>query len=114
MKWIDQLHEHSAKQTKQVRKRNVKPASAVQEVVVMVRRPSGSDPGEIVQGYYVVEDGALQMVDQSGAPLKDSSPVTLNGDADARSIAASLTKRRWSETRGGFWGCLSYEPPSIA
>jgi hypothetical protein len=103
MKWIDQLHEHSAKQSKQVRKRNVKPASPVQEVVVMVRKPSGPDPGEIVQGYFVVEDGALQMVDNNGSPLKDSSPVTLNGDADARAIAASLTKERWSKARGGFW-----------
>ena len=103
-KWIDALQaEGKSKQSKPSSKRNVKPASAVQEVVIMVRRPSGSDPGEIIQGWYTVEDVTLQMVDQDGAPLKDSAPVTLNGEADARAIAASLTKKRWSETRGGFW-----------
>jgi hypothetical protein len=103
--WLDLVQETAAaKQPKPASKRTkATPASAVQEVTIMVRRPSGSDPGEVVQAWYVVENGALQMVDQNGAPLGNSSPVTLDGKLDARSIAASLARKRWSESRGGFW-----------
>jgi hypothetical protein len=110
-KWIDALQAEG--KSKQVRKRNVKPASPVQEVVVMVRRPSDNDPGEVTQGYYTIEGKALQMTDTRGLPLPDSPPVTLQSEANARSIAASLTKRRWSETRGGFWRPISYEPENL-
>jgi len=47
------------------------PKPVVNQLTVMVRQPSGSDPGEVTTGYYVIEDGALQMTDAKGVPLKD-------------------------------------------
>jgi hypothetical protein len=112
MNWIDQLQEHGTKQKREARKRRVKPL--VQEVLVMVRRPSDNDPGEVTTGYYVIEDNTLQMTDQNGMPLKDSARVTLDPESNVKSIASSLTRKRWDETRGCFWRRLSYEPSSIA
>jgi hypothetical protein len=100
-KWIDALQAEG--KSKQVRKRNVKPAPLVEEILVMVRRPSGNDPGEVTVGYYTIEDNSLWLTDQNGIPFADGAAVTLESEANARAIASSLIRKRWSATRGGFW-----------
>jgi hypothetical protein len=103
MTWVDLLQETA--KAKQERKQRAKPKTAplVHDVIVMVRRPSENDPGEVTTGYFTLEDNQLWLTDQNGIPLKEFMAVKLESEANARSIAASLTKERWSKARGGFW-----------
>jgi hypothetical protein len=101
--WIDKLQDESTSRVRAAPKRRVKPN--VQEVLVTVRPSYGNDPGEVAVGYFLIEYGSLQMTDENGRSLEKEKPVQI-GDASPRSIAASLTRKRWEETRGGFNGPL--------
>ena len=41
----------------------------IKPVTVHLRRPEGSDPGQVSFGFYVVENGRIIMVDEDGAPI---------------------------------------------
>jgi hypothetical protein len=96
--WIDKLQDESTKRVREAPKRRVKPD--VQEVLVTVRPSDSNDPGEVAVGYFLIEDGWLQMTNENGTPLETEKPVSI-GDANPRSIAAILTRKRWEERRGG-------------
>jgi len=53
-------------------------------------------------GNFIVVDGAVQLTDANGKPLKDATPEVLADGVNPKSIVARMTRARWSETRGGF------------
>jgi hypothetical protein len=65
-----------------------RPPPPVQEVTVSVRPSSDNDPGEIVVGYFILQDGCVVLTDAAGTPLKDAKPEVLEG-VNPKNIAAS-------------------------
>jgi hypothetical protein len=100
--WIDTLHAEGKSKRKLPLKQLPPDPLLVRRVTIQVRKPSGNDPGEIAFGFYTFENSVLQMTDENGSPLAESASVVCD-EFDARAIAASLTKERWSKARGGFW-----------
>jgi hypothetical protein len=80
------------------------PRPPVQEVTVSVRPSSDNDPGEIVVGYFIVQDGCLVLTDAAGTPLKDAKPEVLAEGVNPKSVAARLTLARWSDSGAGLIG----------
>jgi hypothetical protein len=50
----------------------------------------------------------------AGTPLKDAKPEVLADGVNPKSIAARMTRARWSDTRGGFSRKLVYELLGLA
>jgi hypothetical protein len=90
----------------------------VKTVFAQVRRPRGADPGAVVEGAYVVGDGAVVLTDRDGVPVRDergkSYRHVLEPHDHPRAIAARLTKQFRSALRGndqrrdGFSGPIRY------
>src|SRR5262245_4174732 len=98
MSWLDKLEEHGKKARKEVRK--YEPRPVIQEVIVSVRNASENDPGECAIGYYVVQGNTVTLTDENGKPLDEKDGTAKIGDADPRSIASSMVRRRWEGSRG--------------
>ena len=56
----------------------------------------------------------MQLTDENGKPLKDAKPEVLADGVNPKSIAARMTRARWSKTRGGLNRKLVYEPLGLA
>jgi hypothetical protein len=66
----------------------------VHRVIIQIRRPSGDDPGQVSEGYYVVHDGVLTMTHEDGQPVSpDQFRHTLKAGDDPAAIAGMLTRR---------------------
>lgn len=71
----------------------------VERVTVQLRRPVGTDPGEVAEGFYTIRDGVLTMVNKLGGPLVDKNdqpvgkPCKLGPNDSADAIARVLTKQ---------------------
>jgi hypothetical protein len=69
------------------------------------------DPGEAAIGWYFIQDGVLTMCDENGKPLDGVKFTAAVTEANARAVAAQLTKQRWSESRtNDFDGPIAYGP----
>jgi hypothetical protein len=97
MSWIDKLEEQGKKSVKEKRKH--KPRPHVHEVIVSVRNASeDGDPGECAIGYFIVQGDTVTLSDENGERLKEYTAKF--GDADPRSIAGMMVRRRWEGSRG--------------
>lgn len=81
----------------------------VHQVTAQLHGASEGDPGQITNGYYVVEDGVLVMTDEAGNPFlgPDGSPLKTKSNRhklrpgdNAHAIASVLTKKRRRERLG--------------
>lgn len=67
----------------------------VKTVFAQIRRPSKDDEGQVVMGFYIIEDGAVFLTDKDGTTVREFgryfSQKLCKGD-DPRVIAARLTK----------------------
>lgn len=93
----------------------------VHRAIVQIRRPSPGDPGQVSEGYYVIEGNTLVMTHPDGEPISaDQFRHQLNPGDDARAIAGVLTKlvRRQllgiSGEQEAFGRRLSYADQGIA
>lgn len=95
-------------------------------VTVQIRRPEGSDPGQVSEGFYVVRDGVLTLTSPDGSPLMRSDGTPLEkthrltpGDVP-EAIARMLTKKArrellgLTETEETFRRPLVYAPLGVA
>lgn len=44
----------------------------VHRVTIQIRRPSGNDPGQISEGYYIVKENTLIMTHSDGEPVDET------------------------------------------
>jgi hypothetical protein len=68
----------------------------VHHIQAQLEPADGSFPGQVTEGYYVVDDGILTMTDAGGGAVEIDGrrfTVTLGPDTNARAIAARLTKQ---------------------
>src|SRR5215475_3647391 len=99
MSWIDKLEEQGKKS---VNKRKHEPRPPVQEVIVSVRNPSETDPGEVAIGHFIVEGDTVTLTDERGTPLDEKEgSAKIGSDVNRKSIAQMMTRKRWEATRGG-------------
>jgi hypothetical protein len=82
-------------------KRKHEPRPQVQEVIVSVRNAAENDPGECAIGYFIVQGNCITLTDENGNPLDEKDGTAKIGDANPRSIAQMMTRKRWEGTRGG-------------
>lgn len=69
-------------------------AVTVHRVVIQLRKPSGSDPGQVSDGFYTITDGVLTMTRPDGEPVDpEQFRHTLKPGDDANAIAGMLTHR---------------------
>jgi hypothetical protein len=90
----------------------------VRTIFAEVRRPRGLDHGAVVEGAYVVEDGAVVLTDRTGVPVRDERGKhyrhVLTPNDNPRAIAARMTKefrsalRAKDQRRDGFSGPIHY------
>jgi hypothetical protein len=99
MSWIDKLEEQGKRSVKDKRKREPRPP--VQEVIVSVRNPSETDPGEVAIGHFIVQGDTVTLTDENGTPLDEKEGTAKIGDANPISIASVMLRKRWEATRGG-------------
>jgi hypothetical protein len=71
-----------------------------QEVVVSVRSASENDPGECAIGYFIVQGNTVTLTDENGKPLDEKDGTAKIGDANPKSVASIIVRRRWEGTRG--------------
>jgi hypothetical protein len=79
-------------------------------VTVQISRASENDPGEVMRGYYTVQDDVVVMLDQDGQPT--GTKQKLNGDDEHRIAQRILRKTR--PKREGFNRTLRYEKFGVA
>ena len=92
----------------------------VHRVIVQIRAPSPLDPGQVSEGFYVVEGGVLIMTRPDGSPVDPDRfrHALKDGDSPA-AIAGVLTKlvrkslAGMSEDEERFGRRLSYQPAGI-
>src|SRR5436305_8058087 len=76
----------------------------VQTVFVQTEAPKGSSQGRVVEGKYIVEDGALTLTNRRGDPVSDAEGKTytqkLNEGDNPKQIAGLLTKKFAKARRG--------------
>jgi hypothetical protein len=91
----------------------------VKTIFAEVRRPRGTDVGAVVEGAYLIEDGAVLLTDRDGTPVRDERGKfyrhLLEPNDNPRAIAARMTKEFRSMLRGkdggrrdGFSGPIHY------
>jgi hypothetical protein len=97
--WLEKLEEQGRKARRE--KRKELPRSPVQEVIVGVRPCSANDPGQVEVGYFVVSGDTVTLTNADGEPLKDENCTAKIGDANPRSVASVMVRKRWEGTRGG-------------
>lgn len=93
--------------------------SEIKTILVQVRPQGVGDPGQVVEGFYIIEDGYLQMTYRDGQPLE--SPlyrVALADGVNPNGVAANLTKAIRRELSGeivpGFNRDISYSRAFVA
>jgi hypothetical protein len=83
----------------------------VQTVTIQLQRPRGEFPGKIGTGNYIVEDGAVLLVDKNGAPIdRVRFGRKLDPGEDAKAVACVMTRRRLSGKSTSFNRPLKYPP----
>jgi hypothetical protein len=69
----------------------------VHRVTVQLRSPSGTDPGQVTFGFFVIEDGRLVMTDENGVKVRkkygDLYTHVLKPEDDPHAIAGILTRK---------------------
>jgi hypothetical protein len=71
----------------------------VQRITIELQRPSGSFPGRVEVGHYVVVEGGVVLTDEKGKPIGDAKRPILKGE-DARLIACAMLRQRSGRNRG--------------
>lgn len=65
----------------------------VERVIIQIRRPSGDDPGQVSEGYYIVNEGMLIMTHSDGEPVDDTMfRRKLRPDDNPAALAGVLTR----------------------
>ena len=92
--------------------------SEVREVIVTIKPPKGTFPGQVTYGWYTVQDGVVALTDREGNPAGEETgrkfTHKLAPDEDARAVACKLTKELRLLLRGnsappaGFEGQIDY------
>jgi hypothetical protein len=86
----------------------------VHTVIVQVTPTTERDQGEVVYGYYIIEDGnTVVMTDAKGAPLRHRDVqcrVVLLGDQNAEQVARRATREMHASgnPNGDFYRRISY------
>jgi hypothetical protein len=76
-------------------------STEIRAVYATLRAPSGSDPGQVSQGWYRIEGNFLQMLTSKGDPIADKRfRVRLQVGQDHQSIARELTREIRREALG--------------
>lgn len=101
--------------------------TTVHRVIAQIRRPVGTDPGQVSDGFYTVTDGVLTLTAPDGSPLikKDGTALSphrhvLKPGDDAQAIAITLTRKArrellgLSEEQEAFGRRLNYGPLGVA
>lgn len=93
----------------------------VHRVIIQIRRPTTTDPGQVSEGFYVIQDGVLIMTHGDGEPVSpDQFRHTLKEGDNAAAIAGILTRkaRRYllgtTEEEEAFARPLAYQSNGIA
>jgi hypothetical protein len=81
-------------------KRKHEPRPHVREVIVSVRNASENDPGECAIGYLIVQGDTMTLTDENGKPMDEKDGTAKIGDANPKSIASIMVRRRWEGSRG--------------
>jgi hypothetical protein len=94
------------------------PMSEVQQVIVQIKKPRGDFPGQVVYGYYTLDNGFVRLTDRNGKPAGDETgrrySRKLYPGEDVRAVACKMTKelrlalRGNSEPINGFEGKIQY------
>ncbi len=64
-------------------------------IAIQIRRPRDGDAGVAEEGWFMVEDGAVQLVDRDGVPLHgELTRRTIRPDETPRQSAARLLRAR--------------------
>ena len=89
--------------------------SEVHQVIVTIKPPKGSFPGQVTYGWYTLRDGVVTLTDREGNPAGEETgrkfTHKLAAREDARAIACKLTKhalRGNSAPVAGFEGPIIY------
>jgi hypothetical protein len=98
--------------------------SEVVKVTVQIKPPKGEFPGQVVYGYYTLQDGVVTLTDPAGKPAGDETgrkySHKLRPEEDSRAVACRLTKELRLALRGnsapvnGFEGKIQYPKIRVA
>jgi hypothetical protein len=98
--------------------------SKVHKVIVQIKKPKGIFPGQVVYGYYTLEDRVVTLTDPDGKPAGDETGKKysrkLAPNEDSRAGACKMTKelrfalRGNSEPVNGFEGKIQYPKAKFA
>lgn len=81
----------------------------VQETLIQVREPRGTDPGQVETVYFVVNDGVLSITDERGVRDGSLKAFTLRESDNPIAIAKALVRDKMRDRFSGFSRPLFYE-----
>ena len=58
--------------------------SEVREVIVTIKPPKGSFPGQVTYGWYTLQDGVVTLTDREGDPAGEENWKKIQPQASAR------------------------------
>ena len=75
-----------------------RPAKPLHQISIQSSAPNGDHVGSVEVGYYTVDDGLLEMCDESGKST--GKKHALRPDDDPAAIARCLKRAAWSDAMG--------------
>ena len=84
----------------------------VKKVTVQIKAPKGTFPGEVAEGWYVVFENNVILIDQEGKPIAGIPKHPVDPCGDARLIACRMVRnnRKGRASVAGFNRQISYPP----
>ena len=88
----------------------------IRPVFLQLKRPSDNHPGDVLEGFFTVENDTVLLVDHDGAAVKDAQggmySRKLTANENPKSVAGRLLRTHYSATRhksvSGFAGPIFY------
>src|SRR5262249_38301439 len=75
----------------------------IRPVFLQLKRPSGGHPGHVLEGFFIVENDTVLLVDRDGKAVKDAQGGTysrkLTPNENLKSVAHRLLRIHYSVTR---------------
>ena len=81
----------------------------VKKLIIQVRAPRGTFPGEVVEGWYCVVDNTVVLTDADGKPLGTKRHLSPGGDARLIACRMIRERRRNSTAISGFSDRILYQ-----
>jgi hypothetical protein len=76
----------------------------IHKVTAQIRYPKGNDPGQVTFGYYIINNGVMQMTDSDGQPIRKSNGElwtrTLEPDENPNVMARVFTREIREQMQG--------------